>query len=276
MFLSWDKMPKKLARPCNYPGCPCLVAGNDSRCDKHKKQIDREYDKHRGTAASRGYDAKWKRARDIFLRVNTLCVECEKEDRLVPATVVDHIIPHKGDYELFWDKNNWQSLCKRHHDMKTVRESRRINLRPKDMKHSLSPLTIICGPPGSGKSHYVDNVARDDDLIIDLDVIKAQVTGTSIYDRSDTEALRLAIDKRNSILRELSKKKKYSKVYFIVMGAKQSEREWWKNTLGATDVIVLDTPLNVCIDRINADDRRPEHVKRQHIITAKTWWRNYS
>ena len=32
------------------------------------------------------------------------------------ATVVDHIIPHKGDSDLFWDESNWQSLCKRCHD----------------------------------------------------------------------------------------------------------------------------------------------------------------
>lgn len=35
---------------------------------------------------------------------------------------VDHIIPHKGDPELFWDQDNWQSLCKPHHDRKTATE----------------------------------------------------------------------------------------------------------------------------------------------------------
>lgn len=27
------------------------------------------------------------------------------------ATLVDHVIPHKGDQSLFWDKANWQSAC---------------------------------------------------------------------------------------------------------------------------------------------------------------------
>lgn len=41
------------------------------------------------------------------------------------ATVVDHKIPHKGDYGLFWDsENNWQSLCKRCHDSgKKIKEN---------------------------------------------------------------------------------------------------------------------------------------------------------
>ena len=42
---------------------------------------------------------------------------CQAEGgKIVPATVVDHITPHKGDPVLFWDSaNNWQSLCADHH-----------------------------------------------------------------------------------------------------------------------------------------------------------------
>jgi len=41
-----------------------------------------------------------------------------------PATVVDHIIPHKGDTALFWADWNWQPLTKRAHDRKTGSEDR--------------------------------------------------------------------------------------------------------------------------------------------------------
>lgn len=44
------------------------------------------------------------------------------EGQLTEAKVVDHIKPHRGDKELFWDSTNWQSLCKRHHDIKTATE----------------------------------------------------------------------------------------------------------------------------------------------------------
>lgn len=36
--------------------------------------------------------------------------------------LVDHIIPHKGDMELFWDRNNWQAMAKECHDKKTATE----------------------------------------------------------------------------------------------------------------------------------------------------------
>lgn len=32
------------------------------------------------------------------------------------ATVVDHIKPHRGNQKLFWDKENWQSLCTKCHN----------------------------------------------------------------------------------------------------------------------------------------------------------------
>ena len=73
----------------------------------------------RGGASARGYDSRWQKARKSFLQKHPLCVECYKAGKLTPATVVDHIIPHRGDQKLFWDENNWQALCKECHDKKT-------------------------------------------------------------------------------------------------------------------------------------------------------------
>jgi 5-methylcytosine-specific restriction enzyme A len=38
------------------------------------------------------------------------------EGRTVTANVVNHIRPHRGDWNLFRDPDNLQSLCKFHHD----------------------------------------------------------------------------------------------------------------------------------------------------------------
>ncbi len=51
--------------------------------------------------------------------VYPLCANCLSKGILAPATVVDHIVPHRGDRALFWDENNWQALCKSCHDRKT-------------------------------------------------------------------------------------------------------------------------------------------------------------
>jgi 5-methylcytosine-specific restriction protein A len=79
----------------------------------------RRYDQQRGTSTQRGYDARWRRARLAYLREHPLCIACEREGRITPATIVDHIIPHRGDYELFWRQSNWAAMCKPCHDAKT-------------------------------------------------------------------------------------------------------------------------------------------------------------
>lgn len=39
----------------------------------------------------------------------------------VLADTLDHIVPHRSDHRLFWDRDNWQALSKREHDRKTRR-----------------------------------------------------------------------------------------------------------------------------------------------------------
>ena len=67
---------------------------------------------------------KWKVASKAFRDQHPLCEcdECKQRVVPLPAEVVDHIIPHKGDVVLFWDRENWQSMAKKCHDKKTVKE----------------------------------------------------------------------------------------------------------------------------------------------------------
>lgn len=78
----------------------------------------------RSSAHARGYNHKWRKARNTYLRRCPLCVMCEREGTISAATVVDHIVPHKGDSRLFWDTSNWQSLCARHHNRDKQQEER--------------------------------------------------------------------------------------------------------------------------------------------------------
>lgn len=110
-------MPYRPLKPCGYPGCSGLTAGR--YCEKHKHI---NLSESRPSANSRGYNSRWRKARAMYLAEYPLCAECEKRGKLTGATVVDHIIPHKGNPRLFWDESNWQPLCKQCHDRKTVLE----------------------------------------------------------------------------------------------------------------------------------------------------------
>ena len=113
-------MPSKALKPCAYPRCK-NYATNKGYCQDHQQQT-RQYDKERGTSYQRGYDAKWRKAREYFLSQNPLCVMCQQQGRITPANVVDHIQPHKGNQDLFWDEANWQALCQSCHNSKTAKE----------------------------------------------------------------------------------------------------------------------------------------------------------
>lgn len=73
------------------------------------------------------YNFRWDKARRAFLAKNPICVMCKDCGFIIPANVVDHIIPHRlrfaktpSEYDaalkLFWDESNWQPLCNKHHD----------------------------------------------------------------------------------------------------------------------------------------------------------------
>jgi len=73
----------------------------------------------RKSSTKRGYTYKWQKASKRYLAEHPLCVDCAERNQITAATVVDHIIPHRGDPVLFWDEDNWQSMCKPDHDKKT-------------------------------------------------------------------------------------------------------------------------------------------------------------
>src|SRR4030067_417357 len=52
--------------------------------------------------------------------VNSRATACSarraRGGRMTPARVVHHLVPHRGDWRLFRDPANWESLCKACHD----------------------------------------------------------------------------------------------------------------------------------------------------------------
>lgn len=63
------------------------------------------------SSTQRGYNYKWQKARLEHLAEHPLCSFCSEAGKVVAATVVDHVVPHRGDMTVFWDRGNWASLC---------------------------------------------------------------------------------------------------------------------------------------------------------------------
>lgn len=64
----------------------------------------------------------WKRKRKRQLAAEPSCRMHRRDlGAIVPATVVDHVEPHRGDFDLFW-RGELQSLCADCHDAHKQRE----------------------------------------------------------------------------------------------------------------------------------------------------------
>ncbi|WP_132805430.1 HNH endonuclease signature motif containing protein [Tepidamorphus gemmatus] len=100
-------MPVRAPRIC---GCGHAVPSGARCACQLRRDAERKarHDAHRPTARQRGYDSKWDRERAAFLAAHPTC---QRDGCTAPATVVDHITPHRGDMRLFWRRSNWQALC---------------------------------------------------------------------------------------------------------------------------------------------------------------------
>lgn len=107
---------------CAERGCSGLAEAGKKYCAKHAYLEPEKTEAPRKSAYARGYNKRWQRARQTYLANHPLCVECMKQGKYVMATDVDHIIPHRGNQNIFWDTENWQSLCHSCHSKKTNRE----------------------------------------------------------------------------------------------------------------------------------------------------------
>lgn len=264
-------MPTKAATPCKKPGCNGLV--RDSKCTvcgpvrRSSSWANKEYDKRRGTASERGYGTSWRKLRRMVLADNPLCVECEANGRVVVATEVDHILPKaRGGDDSF---ENLQSMCQTCHRRKTAKDTRMGKYQT-----SCIPLTIVAGAPGSGKTTYVNEHKTWGDLVIDVDAIFAALSGLSWYDKP-VGLLPFVLEARDAILQRLSSESEVRRAWFITGEADVDKLKGLKEQLGATRLIVMDTPQHECYKRIANDERRAKQAKQQNELVDK-WFAKFN
>lgn len=63
----------------------------------------------------------WRKLRAVKLKQSPMCEQCERNGRITPAQMVDHIVPiNKGGASL--DIENLQSLCNACHNRKSAKD----------------------------------------------------------------------------------------------------------------------------------------------------------
>lgn len=242
-----------------------------------QRKRPRAPDTNRPSASARGYcSAGWKAARrEVLLRDGYQCQVCR---RVVSgrSAHVDHIVPKsQGGSDLV---SNLQALCRGCHSKKTAREQHsetrpeKWTLHPKWMPRACIPVTLVCGPPASGKSTYVEQHKGKCDLVVDLDVIAAEMAGTTLH-AWGLKWLGAAVRKRNDMLANLRKEdaKRYERAWLIVTEPKAEDRQWWVDRLGVSRVVVIETDAAKCEARMMTDEERSSRCG-----SALTWWKTYT
>jgi len=90
--------------------------------------------------------ARWQRLREAKLCSDPLCWYCLQLGYIVVANVVDHIKPHRGDLDLFFDWDNLRSSCAPCHDSAAALKDRL----------GFAPGCGLDGLPVDGGHHWSD------------------------------------------------------------------------------------------------------------------------
>lgn len=118
-------MPQRIERPCRAYLCPNTTSNPNGYCMEHQGTARQHEADRRESAYRRGYDRRWERFREAYLREYPLCEDCLKQtlpgESPQPATEVHHIRKLAEHPELKYVKSNLMGLCHRHHSIRTAR-----------------------------------------------------------------------------------------------------------------------------------------------------------
>ena len=228
----------------------------------------KRYDLRRGPDRQWYGNKRWRKLREWFLSQadNTLCVDCLAQGIVEPATDVDHIQGRREYPELAYDTDNLRGLCHSHHSRRTAREAWHGS------KAKVNRCTLVCGPPGSGKTRYVGEHKKWGDLVLDLDTLTTALSGEAMYDKP-AGLLSYAIAARDAVIEQLASDHDRPRAWVIGSLPKRAEREHLAKLLGA-DVVMLDVDPQECIKRIRQDPRRNDRWQAWEPIVRK-WWDSY-
>ena len=243
-------MPRRPRSRC--PGCRQLHDGT-GRCRDCRRTTDRRI--KRATTSWRWVydDPRWKPLRELVLVEEPFCrCGCGR-----PADVVDHIERHRGDPLLAFDRRNCQGMAKRCHDAKTAAETWGAST---SKTGAAVPVTVVVGPPCSGKTSHVTELRRPGDLVLDYDAL-AVALGSPATHTHPAALHPFVCEARDAVLARLSRRSSVGRAW-IIQTRRPRAGEW-----PGADVVVLDVDAAECRRRAIAAGRPAEA-----LTAIDDWW----
>jgi hypothetical protein len=115
--------------------------------------------------------------------------------------------------------------------------------------------------------------ASPSDLVIDLDLIVAELLGQPVSHQWDRERwLWMAMRKRNAMLGDLSKRVSWPAAWLIMTEPCADRRAWWARKMQPEAVIVIEADEATCIANAARDADRDQH---RTALMIRRWWSEY-
>lgn len=125
---------------------------------------------------------------------------------------------------------------------------------------------IVAGPPGSGKTTWVNENKQPGEIVLDLDAIKAALLGEEhFHSQIDSAMVDILQDIRKVIYHAISWNTLNQKAYIITTEADAIELKVLGETLNA-DLKIMDTDKETCKARVAADSTRTEKTVFYRLI----------
>ena len=193
---------------------------------------------------------RWKNVRAAVIQRDILCRSCGHQ----AGTEVDHILSARvtiAEYgiDAFFNKNNLQLLCTSCHSKKTATEcgwtGRKGTTLTVEQLGDRSNTIVVTGEAGSGKSTYIKQNKRDNDLVWEFDEVMANITGRPLHDHLPNAVGSVLADRDRWIE---STKYTTNRCWLVVNNPKATIVQMMRDA-GAT-IVVMDTPHDECQRRL--------------------------
>ena len=129
---------------------------------------------------------------------------------------------------------------------------------------------VVWGSPCAGKSTWVDNVAENKDIVLDIDRLWAAVRAGCCGQHDKPDQLKANVFALRDAMIDMIRVRqgRWQHAYIIGGYPIASERERLADLVGADKVIYIDTPKETCLARAQLkDDKWTEYVEN--------WWEKF-
>jgi hypothetical protein len=136
-----------------------------------------------------------------------------------------------------------------------------------------TPVTIVCGPPGAGKSTLVRREMQPGDLVLDVDEIFKALTLLDMRQKPP-QVLPFVLAARDAVLSLLAGGFLGPRRAWVIMCGEDNDVRGELAERLSADVLVLPVPVGKCLDRMRRQGRPEEHIREIAPVCEK-WHRRF-